>query len=356
MKIVSIVGARPQFVKLAPLSKALRTEFCEVIIHTGQHYDKEMSKLFFDELRIPKPDYNLGVGSGTHGAQTGEMLKEIEKVLVKERPDMVIVFGDTNSTIAGTLAAVKLHITVGHVEAGLRSFNRRMPEEVNRVLTDHASDLLFAPTDAAVTNLRNEGLTAGVYQVGDVMFDALLHNYRIAKEKSEILETMGLEAGQYYTLTIHRQENTDVKKNLETILQTLADSGKKIIFPAHPRTRKNIRNYGLERLVSSSGIQMVPPLGYLDFLRLMAGSKAIITDSGGAQKEAYLLKVPCITLREETEWVETVEDGWNIIVGSNKDKILDAVTNFSPKGTQEEVFGNGKASERIRDILKTQIA
>lgn len=353
MKIATIVGARPQFVKMVPVSRELRKCFDEVIIHTGQHYDYDMDKIFFEELNIPEPDYHLGVGSGSHGYQTGEMLKRVEEVLMEEKPDLVLVYGDTNSTLAGALAAVKLHIKVAHVEAGLRSFDKRMPEEVNRVLTDHVSDYLFAPTKTAVKNLHNEGIKEGVYLTGDVMYDALLSNIKIAQKKSRILEELGLKSKEYLLATVHRAENTDNRKNLENIIEAFIESNALIVFPAHPRTQKYLKVYGLiEKVKKAENILLINPVGYLDMLVLEKNAKKILTDSGGVQKEAYFLKVPCITLREKTEWVETVEDGWNILVGANKKKIIKAIKEFKPKGkTYTYKFGNGKASKEIIKIL-----
>ena len=353
MKIASIVGARPQFIKCAPLSKELRKDHHEVLIHTGQHYDYEMSKLFFDQLGISKPDYNLGVGSASHGIQTGKMLIEIEKVLLEEKPDFALVYGDTNSTLAGALAAVKLHIPVGHVEAGLRSFDRTMPEEVNRILTDHASDLLFSPTNTAVDNLRREGITSGVYLTGDVMYDVLHYSKKIAK-KSEVLEKFNIRSKGYVLTTVHRPSNTDDDTNLSNILDVLSESGENVVFPIHPRTLNFIKNQGLERKIGKN-VFITKPVGYFDFIWLELNAKKILTDSGGIQKEAYILKVPCITLRENTEWIETVEDGWNILVGSNKEKIRDAMKTFRPKGKQRNVFGNGNANKKIKEIIDEHI-
>lgn len=354
MKIATIVGARPQFIKMASVSRELEKKgLDEVIIHTGQHYDYEMNKIFFDQLGIREPDYNLGVGSGSHGYQTGEMLKRIEGVLMKEKPDLVLVYGDTNSTLAGALAAVKLHIKVAHVEAGLRSFDKRMPEEVNRVLTDHISDYLFAPTETAVKNLHNEGIKEGVYLTGDVMYDALLYNIKVAERESKILDELGLRPKKYILATVHRAENTDNKKNLENIVNAFIESGELIVFPAHPRTRRYLKLYNLiEKIKNSNNLLLVDPVGYFDMLVLEENAKKILTDSGGVQKEAYFLKVPCITLRERTEWVETVKDGWNILVGADKEKILWAIAEFEPSGeTYTYKFGDGKASKRIAEIL-----
>ena len=302
-KILSVVGARPQFVKAASVSREIRKRFKEVLVHTGQHYDRNMSPIFFEELSIPKPDYNLEIGSGPHGEQTGRMLIEIEKVLLKEKPDIVLVYGDTNSTAAGALAGAKLHIPVAHVEAGLRSYNRSMPEEINRVIADHLSDLLFCPTETAVRNLSKEGITEGVFNVGDVMYDALIANRKVAESKSKILETMNLKPKTYLFATIHRAENTDEEKNLKNIIEAFGESGEVIILPIHPRTRKMIEKFGLE---FTENVKVIEPVGYLDSTELQANAKKVVTDSGGVQKEAYMLKVLCITLREETEWVETV--------------------------------------------------
>ena len=350
MKIVSIVGARPQFVKCAPLSRELRKSHSEVLVHTGQHYDPEMSDVFFRELSIPEPDYHLEVGSGPHGKQTGLILARVEEVLQNERPDMVIVYGDTNSTLAGALAAAKMHIPVGHVEAGLRSFDRSMPEEINRVLTDHISDLLFCPTETAVRNLANEGITSGVHLVGDVMVDALHFNREIAMENSRVLDRLGLEEKGYLVATIHRPANTDSSHNMEEIIGAFGEAGMPVVFPAHPRTRKYLKEYGLIDNLPSN-ILLTEPVGYLDMLRLMAGASKILTDSGGVQKEAYIFGVPCITLRENTEWVETVEDGWNVLVGADREKITEAIRKFEPAGTQREVFGTVGASGRIVRVI-----
>jgi len=350
VKIVSIVGARPQFIKCAPVSKESRKDHKEIIVHTGQHYDYELSKSFFEDLNIPKPDYNIGIGSGSHGRQTGEMLIEIEKILFYEKPDFVLVYGDTNSTLAGALAATKLHIPLGHVEAGLRSFDRSMPEEINRVISDHTSDILFVPTDTGVKNLQKEGIAKGVYNVGDVMYDALLDNISIARKKTDILKKFGLKEKEYLLATIHRPSNTDNKKNLSSILKAFSEINRKIIFPIHPRTGKFIEKHGLKEKIGKN-ILIIKPLGYLDFITLEKNAYKILTDSGGIQKEAYMLKIPCITMRENTEWVETVKGGWNILVGANKQKIIDAINNFFPTRKQKEYFGNGNASSKIKEIL-----
>lgn len=351
MKVISIVGARPNFIKLAPLSKEIRKHFDEIIIHTGQHYDYEMDRIFFDQLGISEPDYHLGVGSGTHGYQTGEMVKRIEEALLKEEPDVVVVFGDTNSTLAGALAAVKLHVPVAHVEAGLRSYDKRIPEEVNRVLVDHCSDLLFCPTERSVENLKKEGIVRGVYLTGDVMVDAINQNIRIAEKRSRILKELDLKSKDYFLATVHRAENTDNPERLRSIVEALCDI-ENLVFPCHPRTEKFLRKYGLWEKVEKS-ITVIKPVGYLDMLVLEKNARKVITDSGGVQKEAYIFKVPCVSLRETTEWVETVEDGWNVLVGADREKIINAVENFEPKSkTYTHKFGDGKASEKIVGIIK----
>jgi len=335
MKVASIVGARPQFIKAAVVSRELRKQYQEVLIHTGQHYDDNMSKLFFRELDIPEPDYNLGVGSGPHGAQTGKMLVRIERVLRKEKPDWVLVYGDTNSTLAGALAAAKLHIPVAHVEAGLRSFNRRMPEELNRVVVDHVSDLLFAPTETAMKNLEREGLIERAHLIGDVMEEALRYYLPIARERSTILKRLQLDPKSYYLVTVHRAENTDSKQNLESVLQALVQLDHPVVFPLHPRTRKMIERFGLGRFLNARRIRYLDPVGYLEMLALEENALTILTDSGGVQKEAYWLGVPCVTLREETEWVETVESGWNVLAGVETERILAAILKVSSNSQRD---------------------
>lgn len=350
MKIVSVVGARPNFVKLAPVSKELRKKkHEEVVIHTGQHYDYEMNKIFFDEMGIPEPDHHLGVGSGSQGEQTGEMLKRIEKVLMDESPDLVLVFGDTNTTLAGGLAACKLHIRVAHIEAGLRSYDKRMPEEINRILTDHCSDLLFAPTRTAVENLMKEGITEGVYLTGDVMVDALKENLKIAERESIILNELNLKIKRYYLATIHRAENTDDFNNLGNIVNAFCGV-EHLVFPCHPRTEKSLKRFDLWDKLTRK-VKVIKPVGYLDMLMLERNANKILTDSGGVQKEAYIFKVPCITLRNTTEWVETVEDGWNVLVSADKDKIIKMINEFEPESEQRDIFGDGNASKRIVKIL-----
>jgi UDP-N-acetylglucosamine 2-epimerase len=349
MKILSIVGARPQFIKAAPLSRELRRAFKEVLVHTGQHYDYEMSPLFFKELSIPEPDYNLGIGSGSHAQQTGRMIIDIEKVLTSEKPNLVLVYGDTNSTMAGAIAAAKMCIPVGHVEAGARSFNRGMPEEINRIVADHVSTLLFCSTSESAKNLEREGISKGVFLTGDVMYDALLSNREIANRKSKIIHLLKLKPKNYVYATVHRAENTDKRNNLRNILEAFGASSEKIVFPVHPRTKKMIKRF---RISIPGNIKVIKPVGYLDSLSLQANAKKVLTDSGGMQKEAYFLKVPCITLRNETEWVETVRDGRNILVGSDKLKIIEAIKEFAPKGRQHDYFGSGDTAEKIINILR----
>lgn len=350
MKIVSIVGARPQFIKCAPLSRKIRTKHTEILVHTGQHYDANMSEVFFNELNIPEPEYNLDIGSGYHGEQTGKMLSKIEQVLFIEKPDFVLVYGDTNSTIAGALAASKLHIKVAHVEAGLRSFDRSMPEEVNRVLTDHISNFLFCPTQTAIANLRMEGVTDGVYDVGDVMMDAVLYNKTLAEKKSTILEDLQVTPKHFLLATVHRPSNTDSLENLSSIVEALCNTKEDVVFPIHPRTEKYLKHYGLwERL--NQNLIVSPPIGYLDMLKLIGNARKVLTDSGGVQKESYMLGVPCITMRENTEWIETIESGWNMLVGANYEKITDAIMNFEVSKSKNDIFGKGDASEKICQIL-----
>jgi len=352
MKIVSIVGARPQFIKIAPLSKELKKKHQEIIIHTGQHYNSRMSQLFFDELKINKPDYNLKIGSGNHSKQTGEMLIKIGEILIKEKPNLVLVYGDTNSTLAGALAASKLHITIGHIEAGLRSFKKTMPEEINRIITDHISDLFFCPTQNAVDLLKKEGITKRVYFTGDVMYDSTIQNIKVAWKKSTIMEKLNIVTNEYLLVTVHRAENTDNEKNLISIFNAFLKNDQKIIIPLHPRTLKYIKLYGLyNKIKRSKNIIIINPVSYLDMLMLEKNAKKVITDSGGVQKEAYFLKTPCITLRNETEWIETVKDKWNILVSCNKNKISQAIERFNPKTAQHNYFGNGDAVKKIVSII-----
>lgn len=348
MKIVSVVGARPQFVKLFPVSRALRRRHTEIIVHTGQHYDARMSDVFLRELEIAEPDYNLGVGSGSHAEQTARMLTGLEEVFVKERPDVVLVFGDTNSTLAAAIAAAKLHIRVAHVEAGLRSHNRQMPEEINRVLTDHVSAYLFCPTRAAVQNLAHEGITNGVSEVGDVMYDAAKHFGEKAGAREALLGTHGVERGKYLLATIHRASNTDSLEALSALLSIFAAIDEPIVFPVHPRTRRAMDQAGL---VTSANVRTIDPVGYLDMLALEKNARMILTDSGGVQKEAFFFGIPCVTLRTETEWTELVDAGWNRIVGLDRERILSAVRDWKPAGERPLLYGRGDASDRIAELL-----
>jgi UDP-GlcNAc3NAcA epimerase len=349
VRFASIVGARPQFVKLAPVSEALRQQHDELIIHTGQHYDYSMSAQFFDELAIPAPDYHLGIGSGTHGTQTARMLEAIEQVLMEERPDWVVVYGDTNSTLAGALAAAKLHIPIAHVEAGLRSFIRTMPEEINRVVTDHLSERLFCPTETARRHANNEGILQGVEVVGDVMYDILLQvRPKIAGRAHSLLPKLGVTPQSYVLVTVHRAANTDDPATIQNIARALNRLEMPVIFPVHPRTRARMEQYGI---TWEKHISLVEPVGYIDMLTLEWGAYRILTDSGGVQKEAFLLEVPCVTLREETEWPETVEAGWNVLVGSRWEAILEAVGLPRPNPSQQKPFGKGDAAIRIAHSL-----
>ena len=349
MKVASVVGARPQFIKAAPVSREIRAHNEEILIHTGQHYDENMSDVFFQVLEIPGPDYNLGVGSGSHAWQTAEMMKGLEEVFAKERPDFVLVYGDTNSTVAGALTAAKAGLPLGHVEAGLRSYNRTMPEEINRGVTDHLSTVVFAPTQTAVDNLAREGITRGVHLVGDVMYDVALQMAQPARARGAV-KRLGLTAGEYLLATIHRPSNVDEKDTLAGIVEALADCGRTVVFPVHPRTRKNLEAFGLWDALAAK-VKVLPPVDYLDFLDLLMDAAKVITDSGGVQKEAYFFGVPCITLRDETEWIETVEDGWNALVGTETEEILHAIEHFNPSGTKSKSFGDGHAAEQIAAVV-----
>ena len=348
-KIATIVGARPQFIKCAPVSHEIRKYFTEILIHTGQHYDKNMSQTFFEELNIPEPDYNLEIGSGNHGYQTGKMLIKIEKVLLDVKPDLVLIYGDTNSTLAGALAAAKLHIPVAHVEAGLRSFNRKMPEEINRIIADKLSKYLFVPTQTADNNLAIEGHTEGVYNVGDVMYDSFLFNMQKAA-KLDILDKLNIKPKKYILATIHRPQNTDdpgVLKELFSALQSLSEL---IIFPIHPRTRNLIKKFGIT--AKHENLKLIDPVSYLEMIQIEKNAKVIITDSGGVQKEAYFAGVPCIVLRGETEWVELVEHGWADLIGNDFKKIPTKLKSLgSFQSSSVRIFGDGAASRKIVDIL-----
>lgn len=354
LNIFFIVGARPNFIKAAPLLQAMQQagHYSVSLVHTGQHYDSDLSDVFFGELGLPKPDFSLGVGSGRHGAQTALMLEKLEALFMEHHPDLVVVFGDVNSTLAGALVASKLHIPVAHIEAGLRSYNKRMPEEVNRVLTDHISDYLFCPSENAVHNLAKEGITENVFNVGDIMYDSLKMMLPIAKKKaSHYKKFIGKP---YILLTIHRAENTDNLERLEQILHGVMMSDMPVVFPIHPRTKaafarldKDFQKMVLDKLT------MIDPVGYLDMLMLESNASKILTDSGGVQKEAYFFGVPCITLREETEWVETVDDHWNLLVGFNRDRIHRAICDFIPAGESKNHYGCGDTAEKIFSLINS---
>jgi UDP-GlcNAc3NAcA epimerase len=366
MKLVTIIGARPQIIKAAAASRAIAEHnkkhtdrpIVEIIIHTGQHYDENLSKVFFDELDITESDYNLGIGSGSHGEQTGKMLEKIESVLTREEPDFCLVYGDTNSTLAGALAAVKLHIPVAHVEAGLRSFNRRMPEEINRIVTDHISDLLFCPTEKSIDNLSKEGISTGVHQVGDVMFDCVrFYTERSKAIERKTLQRLDIRPRSYYLATVHRAENTDHKMRLTHIFEALDEIATKdcpVVLPLHPRTVKYAQKHTLKL---ANGVRAVQPVSYLEMVVLENNARLILTDSGGVQKEAYWFGVPCITLRDETEWTETVESGWNILTGADKHRIIESVRDCHSRRNEnpESIWGNGDAANQICTVLQKAV-
>lgn len=354
IKIVTIVGARPQFIKAAAISRAIRDGYAdqieELIVHTGQHYDENMSKVFFDELDIPHPRYNLEISGGSHGVMTGRMLEAVERVLLDEKPDWVLIYGDTNSTLAGALAAAKLHIPVAHVEAGLRSYNMRMPEEINRILSDRVSTLLFCPTGTAVKNLQAEGISQGVHNVGDVMYDVALFYRARARQQSTALQRLNLAEGGFALATCHRAENTDDPQRLKEIVSALAEIARNmpVVFPLHPRTRKLIAETGLGHYLDA--LTVTDPLPFLDMMALEQAAKVILTDSGGVQKEAFFYGVPCVTMRDETEWVETVESGWNRLVGASAAAILAAAAELTQPGSagaKVSPYGSGDAANQI---------
>lgn len=352
MRMLTVVGARPQFIKAAVISRAVskrRSEIQEVIVHTGQHYDANMSEVFFDELDIPHPHYHLGIGGGTHGQNTGRMLEQLEALMKAEHPDWVLVYGDTDSTLAGALAASKLHIPIAHVEAGLRSYNRRMPEEINRVLTDHMADVLLAPTETAMSNLRGEGMAAHrLHLVGDVMYDASLF-YRERARMPDSFARLGLSPFSFTLATVHRAENTDDPVRLMSIFAGLGASGFPVVLPLHPRTRQKLATSSIE---PAGNIHLIDPVGYLEMVWLEANCRVVATDSGGVQKEAYFYGRPCVTLRDETEWVELVEEGWNRLAGAEAQRIADAVARAqAPAAASNSLYGTGQAASRIVQIL-----
>lgn len=354
MKVLTLVGARPQFVKAWPVSRALRAAgITEALVHSGQHYDDAMSQVFFDQLALDTPTRHLNIGSGSHGAQTGRMMIAVEEACLEMAPDCVIVYGDTNTTLAGALVACKLRIPLAHIEAGLRSGNRAMPEEYNRIVADHCSDMLLCPTQNAVDILAREGRVAGVHMVGDVMYDAALHFGAVAREKSTVLTELGVERGGYYLATIHRPQNADDPAALGNIMDALVALDTPVVLPLHPRTRAQlIAHEDVAARVRGSRVCLTSPRGYIDMLMLEQFAKAILTDSGGVQKEAYFFGVPCVTLRPETEWTETVASGWNVLVGTSPDAILSAARAATrPSAVVPTLFGDGRAAEKIADIL-----
>ncbi len=369
MNIISIVGARPQFIKLAPVCRAFAREenaaLKHIIVHTGQHYDYEMSRVFFDQMGIPEPDYNLEVGSGNHGAQTAQMLVKMEELIVKLKPAMLLIYGDTNSTVAGALAASKLHVPVAHIEAGLRSYNKKMPEEINRILSDHVSSLLFTPTRRALENVAAEGFANRfdnygtvpgnlknyhlnnplVLLSGDVMYDAVLFNSKLAAEQSTVLTSLGIDAGEFDLMTIHRAENTNDRDQLQAVFDFISSNGlDQVIFPLHPRTRNLVQQHGLS---FPANVRTVDPVGYFDMLILEKNARRIMTDSGGVQKEAFFMQTPCITLRPETEWVETVESGWNILM-----KDFSGSRDDAERRDPADFFGDGNSAEYHIRVLR----
>lgn len=353
MKVLTVAGTRPQLIKVAAVSRQLRQSFTEVLVNTGQHYDYNMAGVFFEQLNIPHPDYNLGIGSMAHGKQTGQMMIKLEDVMQKENPDAVIVYGDTNSTLAGALVASKQHIPVIHIEAGLRSYNKKMPEEINRIMTDHVSELLFVPTTVAIENLKKESITNGVYHVGDVMYDAVLYNTHIAEQTHHLAEYK-LQEKEYILCTIHRAENTDDEQRMKAIVNALLNLNRTVFLPLHPRTKQKLQTYNLLSALSEAPhIVLSEPVSYLDMLLLEKYAGAIVTDSGGVQKEAYFAKVPCFTLRHETEWVETVEAGWNFLINPLTDQLEDKINSFNEPPYVKDLYGDGQAGKEITQIIKS---
>ncbi len=354
MKIVTILGARPQFIKASVVSCAFnRAGINEIIIHTGQHFDTMMSDIFFKDLELPQPHYHLNIHSLNHGAMTGRMMERIEEVLLQDKPDWICVYGDTNSTLAGALVGAKLHIPIAHVEAGLRSFNRDMPEEINRVITDHLSQLLFAPTPLAVKCLQKSGISQGVHLVGDVMMDTILRYQAKAKHRYDILAKYQLSNNKFYLATIHRPSNTDDSGRLSSILDSFTRLDCPVVFPIHPRTLAQIHKQELSHYLAAESIKAISPVSYLDMLSLENACRAVITDSGGMQKEAYILGRPCFTLRNETEWKETVELGWNQLV--QPETLSQSIANFSQPSESPTLYGKGDAATKIADILLASI-
>ncbi len=353
MKIISIVGARPNFIKATMISKELRKKHKEILIHTGQHYDTKLNKIFFDQLEVPEPNYYLGVGSGTHAQQTGQIMIRAEKIIIKEKPNWVIVYGDINSTLAGALEAAKLSVRIPHVEAGMRNYNNKTPEEINRMLVDHLSSLLFAPTQSAVENLKKENLTRGTYKTGDVMYDAVLTYKSSAEKKSKILTKLNLKPQGFLVATIHRAETTNNTAKLSSVMKAFSKINESIIFPVHPRTQRAIEALGGLHL-GSGNVKMINPVSYFDMLKLVKNARLLITDSGGLQKEAYFLKTPCVTCLEDNNWPETTTAGANQLIGTDVNDILNAVKKPYQKIKNANEFGNGHAAEKIVAILEEE--
>ncbi len=353
-KVLTVVGARPQFIKAGVVSRVIRESFSdrinEALIHTGQHYDENMSDIFFKQLDLPQPKVNLEIGSGNHGEQTGKMLSMLEKVFIQENPDMVVVYGDTNSTLAGALAAVKIHLPVAHVEAGLRSWNRKMPEEINRVMVDHISSLLFCPSDVSINNLKQEGIVKGVVKTGDVMHDSALYCAEKAEQKTEnfynLCKEFNVSSGNYFLATVHRAENTDQIENLKQIVSSFQKLSKKVVWPVHPRTKKMLEE---NKIVCGNNVALTAPFSYLDMILFLKNAAMVLTDSGGVQKEAMFFETPCVTLRSETEWLETLDSGWNLLSGIDSEQILATVENHSktPKKNAKQIYGTGKSANKL---------
>jgi len=355
LRVISVVGARPQFIKAAPVCRALRERHEEILVHSGQHYDYEMSDVFFEQLGIPKPDFNLAVGSGSHARQTGEMMPMLEGLFEEKRPDAVLVYGDTNTTLAGGLAAAKLGIPVAHVEAGLRSYNRGMPEEINRVVVDHLADVLLCPTRVSVTNLQAEGITNGVHLVGDVMLDTARF-FAECVDAAPTLAEFGVSENEFYLATVHRAGNSDSAVRLEAIIEAFSRLEKPVLWAVHPRTAANLTRFGLDtRIEALSNINAVPPVSYIQTISLLRSAVGLLTDSGGMQKEAYFFGIPCVTLREETEWTETVELGWNRLAGADTARIVEGAGAMAVPAQHPNVYGDGHAAESIVDALEAHL-
>ncbi|PSP94163.1 UDP-N-acetylglucosamine 2-epimerase (non-hydrolyzing) [Halobacteriales archaeon QS_4_62_28] len=353
MKVLTVVGARPQFIKSFPVTRALQPDHDEVLVHTGQHYDQELSDVFFEELDLRVPDHNLGVGSSTHAVQTGEMMRRLDPIVAAEAPDVILLYGDTNSTIAGALVGANRDTTVAHVEAGLRSGERSMPEEINRIVTDHVADVLCTPCEAATRNLEREGIADRASETGDVMYDAIKWADRIAHRESDIVERLGVDDDPFVLATVHRPRNTDDPDRLNAIVEALLQAPAPVVFPVHPRTEAALRDQNRWAAVAE-GLECTDPVGYLDFVRLLDGAQRVVTDSGGVQKEAFFLETPCVTLREETEWTETVQHGWNALVGAGTERILDAIAAPFDAPAHPQPYGDGSAAERIVEVLATE--